>query len=80
DDIDTSITSSEEHPNNINFNVKSSYFDDDNKFYRQSNVTIIKDGSIITQIENYSKSNAYALTINWISMIIIIIIVMIMFI
>ncbi|CAF2432696.1 unnamed protein product [Rotaria sp. Silwood2] len=78
DDIDVSLTSSEEYSNNINFNVKSSYYDDGNKFYRQSNVTIIKDASIITQIENNSKNYAYSLTKNWISMIIIIIVMMIM--
>ncbi|CAF0920955.1 unnamed protein product [Rotaria sordida] len=74
DDIDVSVTSSEEYSNDINFNIKPSYFDDDNIFYRQANVTIIKYGSIITDIEIYSKNYAYSLTINWILMIIIIIV------
>ena len=42
---------------NINTNVKSSYFNQGNQFYLQSNVTIPKDGFIITQIRGLFKKS-----------------------
>jgi hypothetical protein len=62
-------------PSDIIFtNVKSTYFDQGNQFYLQSNVTIPKDGFIITQIRDYSRNHACLSTINWILLIIILII------
>ncbi len=51
--------------------IKSSYFNDGNQFYLQSNVTIPKSGSIETQFGKYSLNSASSLTMNWISMLII---------
>jgi len=76
DEIDMSIMPKQKYSDNTNTYVKSSYFDGNNQFYLQSNVTIPKAGSIMTQIGDNSKNYASSLTMSLISMII----VMIMFI
>jgi len=52
-------------------NIKSSYFNDGNQFYLQSNVTITKSGTIETQFGKQSSKSACLLPMTWISMIII---------
>ncbi len=71
DEIDVNIMPKQKYWDNRNINIRSSYFNDGNQFYLQSNVTIPKNGYIETQFGGYSANDACSLTMTWISMMII---------
>jgi hypothetical protein len=62
--------SKQKYSDYINTNVKSSYFDDGDQFYLQSNVTIPQGGFLPAYVREYRTNSAYLLAMTWISMMI----------